>query len=251
MNPLMAFYRILLMTRMGFTTWFRTQEILVRIFVSSILYIAVFGLIFSRLSYPGYIAYIVPGAVSTYSAMLPIYPVGTLIHIAMGRGGYYAYMLPVPRWSIVAVRIIVSLVLVVIASINTIASYWILAGYPNPALLISILPAITLTISISLFYASLAYIIRDVPKYFTLIPSLSTILSIASTAYYPPASLSYIPSILREIIEINPISLSADISRILLGVLDGEITIKIAILAIELTIISIPLSMVLARKLEF
>jgi len=80
---------------------------------------------------------------------------------------------------------------------------------------------------------------------------LSDILQRFSTAYYPPASLSYIPSILREIIEINPISLSADISRILLGVLDGEITIKIAILAIELTIISIPLSMVLARKLEF
>ncbi|MEM1606091.1 MAG: ABC transporter permease [Fervidicoccaceae archaeon] len=239
------------MTRMGFTTWFRVQETLVSVFVSSILYIAVFGLIFSRLSYPGYIAYIVPGVVSTYSAMFPIYPVGTLIHIAMGRGGYYAYMLPVPRWSIVAVRIIVSLVLMILASINTIASYWILAGSPNPALLISILPTAALTISISLLYASLAYIIRDVPRYFTLIPSLSTILSIASTAYYPPTSLSYMPPILREIIEINPISLSADISRILLGVLDGEITTKIAILAIELTVISIPPSMVLARKLEF
>jgi hypothetical protein len=59
-----------------------------------------------------------------------------------------------------------------------------------------------------------------------------------------------VPSILKEIIEINPISPSADISRTLLGVIDGEITIKIAILAIELTMISIPLSMVLTRKLE-
>jgi hypothetical protein len=40
-----------------------------------------------------------------------------------------------------------------------------------------------------------------------------------STAYYPPASLSYIPSILREIIEINLISLSAEIARSMAGLL--------------------------------
>lgn len=212
--------------------------------------IAVFGLVFSRLAAIDYVSYIVPGVVSTYPVILTIYPVGTLIHYAMGRAGYYSYILPVPRWSIVAVRVVISMIIVAIASINTLISYYVITGSVSLGLAIVFLPATALTISISLLYASLAYIIRDVPKYFSTIPSLSTILSILSTAYYPPASLSHLPSVLRDIAVLNPVSVSADISRIYLRVAEGEIMTKTLILAIESLAISIPSSMILARKLK-
>jgi|GEM_PF-1899408 ABC-type polysaccharide/polyol phosphate export permease len=250
MNQIKMLYRIFLMVRMGFSTWFRVQDILVQVFVSSVLYVVVFGFIFSRFTTIEYLIYITSGIAFIYSATIPIYPVGTLIHLAMGRTGYYSYVLPVPRWSIIAVRIIISIVLVIIATIITIASYWLIAFDVRISLLIVFPFLALLTLMFSLLYATLAYIIKDVPKYFTIVPSLSIILSLISTAYYPLTTLSYLPSILIEIATLNPISLSADICRNLLGVLSQEFIYKFLILIIEFLLILITATITLSKKLK-
>lgn len=242
-------YRLLITIRINFFNWFRTQQILVGVFISSVLYIAVFGLLLSRIINPSYIIYIVPGLSSIYASTLTIIPVGTLIHVAMGRSGYYSYILPMPRWSIVAIRIIVGLILKSIALVMTIASYWILVRSLEPKILVVFIPAIALATAISLLYASLAFIIGDAPRYFTLVPAISTLLIILSTAYYPVSALPQAP-LLRIAVDINPLSLASDIARIALGISEGDLVTKILAFIAELILIMAISIKILDEKLR-
>ena len=251
MSIIRAVYRVLLISRINIFSWLRVQQILVGVFLSSVLYIAVFGLVLSRIIDETYISFIIPGVLSIYSATLTTIPIGTLVHTAAGRSDRYLYALPIPRSSIIVSRIIVGILIVLIASIISIASYWILSRSFNPIYLLAIIPSIALTIAISMLYASLAFIIRDPLKYFTIVPPFSSLLIVLSTAYYPIHVFNILPQFFIYIIEYNPISISSELGRLLIGIASGDLIFKFIVLILEIIVIMLVSGKITFRKLEF
>ncbi len=243
-------YRILLVSRITFFSWFRVQQVLVGVFLTSILYIAVFGLVMSRLIDEKYILFILPGVVAIYAATLTIIPIGTIVHTAMGRSELYLYAIPIPRSGIIASRLIVAILIVEIASAVSIFSYWIILAEPNYMLFIATLPAVPLTVAISLMYIALAFIIRDPPKYFTIVSSIAGALIVLSTAYYPVEAFRHFPDAFIALVELNPVSVASDLGRAFLGIYVGDPIQKTYLLILEAILISALSIRVTARRLE-